>query len=181
MSKKDALIKAAQFRVRIGGYSNFSFRELAKDVGIKSASVHYHFPTKEDLGAELARKYTDNFLTNLGEPSALLEAGQNPIDIYINQFRQALIRDKKMCLCGLLGAESEALPIKVRNEAQRFFKKNIAWLEQAHQICSPYNAMQAKANATKTVALLEGAMLISKTLDDNQIFELAIESLLSSR
>lgn len=82
-----------------------------------------------------------------------------------------------MCLCGLLGAESEALPEKVRHETQRFFKKNIAWLEQAHQICSPYNAIHAKANAIKTVALLEGAMLISKTLNDNQIFESAVNDM----
>lgn len=177
MSKKEALIQAAQSRVRSGGYSNFSFRELAAEVGIKSASVHYHFPTKGDLGAELARQYTDDFLKSLGDPIAIFESGNNPIETYINQFRQALIRDKKMCLCGLLGAESEALPEKVRYETQRFFRRNIAWLEQAHQICSPYNAIQAKANALKTVALLEGAMLISKTLDDNQVFELAVGGL----
>lgn len=177
MSKKDALIKAAQFRVRSGGYSNFSFRELATEVGIKSASVHYHFPTKGDLGAELARQYTDDFLASLGDPIAIFESGNNPIETYINQFRLALVRDKKMCLCGLLAAESEALPEKVRYETQRFFKKNIAWLELAFQIRDPYDTIHAKANAMKTVALLEGALLISKTLDDNQVFELAVKSI----
>ena len=32
--------------MRRGGFHGFSFRDLAADVGIKSASVHYHFPIK---------------------------------------------------------------------------------------------------------------------------------------
>ena len=174
MSKREELLAAAQSKVRSGGYRNFSFRELATEVGIKSASVHYHFPTKSDLGAELARQYTDDFLTTLGDPLALFSAGKNPIDIYINQFRRALIKDKKMCLCGLLGAESDGLPDKVRYETKRFFERNIVWLEQAYQVVAAENKNSAKANAIKTISLLEGAMLVSKTLGDSQVFEQAV-------
>jgi TetR/AcrR family transcriptional repressor of nem operon len=33
MSKKQELLKAAEDKVRSGGYSNFSFRDLAKSSG----------------------------------------------------------------------------------------------------------------------------------------------------
>lgn len=171
MSKKEELLKVAQLKVRSGGYNNFSFRELAAEVGIKSASVHYHFPTKSDLGAALAHQYTDDFLRVLGDPNELYAVGKNPIDVYINLFRNALVQDKKMCLCGLLGAESDSLPDKVRYETKRFFELNIAWLEQAHKVIATDNKGLYRQNAIKTIAILEGAMLISKTLDDNQIFE----------
>lgn len=121
MSKKEELLKVAQLKVRSGGYNNFSFRELAAEVGIKSASVHYHFPTKSDLGAALAHQYTDDFLRVLGDPNELYAVGKNPIDVYINLFRNALVQDKKMCLCGLLGAESDSLPDKVRYETKRIW------------------------------------------------------------
>ncbi len=65
MSKKEELLKVAENKVRKGGYNNFSFREIANEVGIKSASVHYHFPTKADLGAELAHQYTDAFFSGI--------------------------------------------------------------------------------------------------------------------
>jgi len=177
MSKKEELLKAAQLKVRSGGYNNFSFRELATDVGIKSASVHYHFPTKEDLGAELAHQYTNDFLSALGEPQLLNASGINPIDAYIDQFRNALVHDKKMCLCGLLGAESDSLPDKVRHETKRFFERNIEWLEKAHAVVAPENRTAAKQSAIKTMAILEGAMLISKTVDNNDVFELAVSEL----
>lgn len=172
MSKKEALLKAAENKVRLGGYSNFSFRELASEIGIKSASVHYHFPTKADLGAELAHQYTNAFLNALGSPSKHKANGKNPIEVYTQLFRSALLFDKKMCLCGLLGAESDSLPEKVRFEVKRFFNQNLEWLTEAHLA---NGEQQPKHAAIQTVSLLEGAMMISKTLDDNSYFELATQ------
>ena len=174
MTKKQALLKAAEDKVRSGGYSNFSFRELAKEVGIKSASVHYHFPTKADLGAELARQYTDNFIHLLGDPVELIKADKNPITIYATQFRRALLEDKKMCLCGLLGAETDCLPDKVKDETKRFFKLNLEWLQAAYKLNDAINVEQKAAN---TLSLLEGAMMVSKALGDNQFFDQAIDGL----
>jgi TetR/AcrR family transcriptional repressor of nem operon len=175
MTKKQALLKAAEDKVRSGGYSNFSFRELAKEVGIKSASVHYHFPTKADLGAELARQYTDHFINLLGDPAVLKKAGENPIDVFVTQFRRALLEDKKMCLCGLLGAETDCLPEKVKDETKRFFRLNLDWLQIAHKL-DDVNDVEQKA--AKTLSLLEGAMMISKALGDNHFFDQASNSLI---
>ncbi|WP_158966109.1 TetR/AcrR family transcriptional regulator [Paraglaciecola sp. L3A3] len=168
MTKKEALLKAAEFKVRLGGYSNFSFRELANEVGMKSASVHYHFPTKADLGAELAHQYTDNFLAALGDPVSIHATGKNPIDVYTQLFRSSLLNDDKMCLCGLLGAQSESLPDKVRLEVKRFFNENLAWLNAAHTVNGEKDPVHA---AIVTVSLLEGAMMISKALNDHSYFE----------
>lgn len=176
VTKKHELIKAAEHRVRKGGYANFSFRDLANDVGIKSASVHYHFATKEDLGAELARQYTDSFLASLGEPILLIKNAQNPIAHFVDHFRQALTKDKKMCLCGLLGAESDCLPDKVKYETKRFFELNLRWLETAY-LAQSETETEAASKAMQTMSVLEGAMMISKCLDDNSLFERAIESM----
>lgn len=172
MSKKEALLRAAENKVRLGGYDNFSFRELAAEVGIKSASVHYHFPTKADLGAELAHQYTNSFLAALGDPESILAKGENPIDAYTQLFRNALLNDNKMCLCGLLGAQGESLPEKVRVEVKRFFNENLAWLSKAHEANGKSDPAQA---AITTISLLEGAMMISKALNDHSHFDLAIQ------
>ena len=44
------------------GYGGFSFRDLAAEISIKSASVHHHFPTKVTMTAAVARRYGDRFL-----------------------------------------------------------------------------------------------------------------------
>ena len=55
-STVDRIRDVAESQVRSGGYHAFSFREISKQIGIKSASVHYHFPTRSDLGVAVARR-----------------------------------------------------------------------------------------------------------------------------
>lgn len=174
MAKREALLKAAESKVRAGGYNNFSFRELASEVGIKSASVHYHFPTKADLGAELAKQYTDMFMTALGDPNTLLKSGHDPIKAYVQCFQHALMSDKKMCLCGLLGAETDSLPDKVRYETKRFFERNLDWLEQAYRAKGQDDPDITRRLAARTLSVLEGAMMISISLNDPEIFLSAV-------
>jgi len=64
---RDAILKAAEARIRRNGFHGFSFRDLAEDVGIKSASVHYYFPTKADLGVSLMRNYQEQMLAAFGD------------------------------------------------------------------------------------------------------------------
>ena len=45
------LMDLAEAHIRDAGYRGFSFRDLAAELGIKSASVHHHFPTKATLAA----------------------------------------------------------------------------------------------------------------------------------
>ena len=177
-SKADAILDVAERMVRNGGYSGFSFREIAKQVGIKAASVHYHFPGKDDLGAAIARRYTDRFIAGLGPPDA---AGTTPDALlrrYVDAYRHALVDEGLMCLCGVLGAEIADLPDPVVAEARRFFDVNIAWLDQVLAREPGMAAPESRrAGALRIIATLEGAMILARTLDDPSVFEAATQSI----
>ena len=53
----ERLMDLAEARIREAGYGGFSFRDLAAEIGIKSASVHHHFPTKAGMAAAVVRRY----------------------------------------------------------------------------------------------------------------------------
>lgn len=105
LSMRDRILDAAEVRARRGGYNAFSFRDLADDVGVKSASVHYHFPTKSDLAEVLTLRYAERARERLGDPAEL--SADEAIARVTALFREALIRDDRMCLCGLFGAERD--------------------------------------------------------------------------
>ena len=65
--RRDRILDAAERMARRGGYHGFSFREVAAAVGVKSASIHHHFPTKEDMATELATRYVERFIAGLVE------------------------------------------------------------------------------------------------------------------
>ena len=166
------ILEAAEKMVREGGYNAFSFRDIAKEVGIKSSSVHYHFPTKADLGAAVAKYYTDKFLNHLGTPEELIKNKKDPIKIYIQAFKNALIKDKRMCLCGMLGAEVDGLPPEVAVETKAFFERNIEWLTTAYTLKD--GKKDARAKAIQTLALLQGTIIMSNVLSDIKVFDEAV-------
>src|SRR3954462_11924753 len=128
MDMREAVMAAAKATVQAHGYNALSFRELAKEVGIKSASVHYHFPTKGDLGAALARRYTEDGAAYL---TKLLATSNDPswcMDRYTEIFRAALANDNRMCLCGIMSAELDDLPTEVRTELDKFAETNVSWI-----------------------------------------------------
>ena len=176
--KAEEILDIAERMARQGGYNGFSFREIANAVGVKSASVHYHFPTKQDLAAAVARRYTANFLDALGAP-ARHSSAESAISSYIDAYRKALVNDGLMCLCGVMGAEIDDLPPVVRAEAKRFFEKNIDWLMKAlGSGGSPADERARRERAAHIIATLEGAMILARSIEDNKYFDYAVKGLL---
>jgi TetR/AcrR family transcriptional regulator, transcriptional repressor for nem operon len=160
-----AIMDAAERRIREAGYSGFSFREIAADVGVKSASVHYHFPTKDALAAAVARRYTDRFSEAVDRQ---LSEGCNLIEACQRVFRRALSQDGRMCLCGALGATTRDLSPEVAAEVRRFFECGLQKL---------VDGGVTRDQAIRVLALLEGAMLVANALDDEAAFDLATTEL----
>ncbi|MGA7326550.1 MAG: TetR/AcrR family transcriptional regulator, partial [Rhodomicrobium sp.] len=173
------IVAAAERRMREGGFHGFSFREIAADVGIKSASVHHHFPTKEHLGAAVIKAYTKRFLEALGDPNDARRTPRALLRYYVDCYRRALGKDWQMCLCGVITCERMSLPADVAQAAAEYFERNVAWLEPVLRRKSPLAKIEAiRAEALRIITLLEGAMLVTKALNDNRAFELAAKSIL---
>ena len=43
------ILDIAEMLIQTQGYNAFSFRHIAKIIGIKTSSIHYYFPTKAEL------------------------------------------------------------------------------------------------------------------------------------
>ncbi len=174
-AKAEEILDVAERMARTGGYNGFSFREIAKAVGIKSASVHYHFPGKTELGVAVARRYTERFLAGLGAPD---EPGAEPealLKRYVAAYRSSLVDDGLMCLCGMFGAEITYLPQAVAEEARRFFEANIAWLNAV--LVRKGGGKDTRARALRMIATLEGALILARSLDDVSAFDAATNDL----
>jgi TetR/AcrR family transcriptional regulator, transcriptional repressor for nem operon len=173
---RDRIVAAARATVQQRGYNGLSFRELAKEVGIKSASIHYHFPTKGELGAELARTYSaeadalfESFLVESDDPSDWFRR-------YTDVFRMALARDNRMCLCGILAAEYDELPDPVKAEVSTFADVNIAWLNKALARLEHSAGQVPAATAEAIYAAVLGAQLVARSRNDISLFDQVISA-----
>ena len=134
---------------------------MAADVGIKSASVHYHFPTKEELATAIADRYTARALEALGASDGLSEA--QAFDRVASLFVESNEVDDLMCLCGLFGAEAAGLPAPLVTQVDGYFDALIDWLSAA--LTGPDRVQRAEL----AVAGLEGALIMSRVRADKQV------------
>jgi TetR/AcrR family transcriptional repressor of nem operon len=174
-NKREEILDVSEAMIRRRGFNGFSTRDVANAVGIKAASVHYHFPGKADLGEAVTERYTARFLQSLGDPTDF-GAARMAIKHYVSMFQRALIKDGKLCLCAVLGAEIGSLPTSVGGNTRIFFNKNIEWLTTA-LTAAGFSDTKARANALHIIASLEGAMIVSKSLGENAVFESVAKTL----
>lgn len=166
---KTAIMDAAERRIQLGGFGGFSFREVAADVGIKSASVHYHFPTKDDLGAAVLRRWAEHTSEAVDEE---LKKSPDPVKAWTKAFRGTAYSRAHMCPCTVLGAASQDLPVQVAKEVKNFFK--MCQKKMIAQGVSPGHA----ANLLSTIT---GALVIANALRDATEYDRATRELVRHR
>lgn len=173
---RDRIMDAATVIVQAHGYNGLSFRVLAKLVGIKSASIHHHFPTKEDLGTAIVSRYREAAKTAL---QAIRDQSPDPSEclrFYAMGFRLALENGNRMCLCGLLGAEYHELPDTIKAEVQAFTEDNVMWLENV--LTPPGDALAAsqRNRAFAIYAAISGAQLTARSQANASAFDTIVDS-----
>lgn len=172
---RDRLLDTAEAEMRLQGYHAVSFRDLAATLGIKSASVHYYFRQKEDLGVALVDRYSERFFDALA--ARVSDApDQDSLAVFIAVYRDALISADRMCLCGMLGAESCGLPQAIAQKTAEFFRRNIDWVSGV--LPSGMSAKDRQRRAEHIVGALQGAMMLAKALEDHAIFDRIAQDLL---
>lgn len=173
-SKAFEILDLAEQYVRSVGYNGFSFRDLADDAGIKSASVHYHFATKERLAAAVARRYAERFFAAVGHTADETVTANEQMDRFVGLFRAAISDDKRLCLFCILAAELSTLPEEVQRVVRQFFADCTAWLASLiarFSACKSLNGRELEARAHTLLASLEGAMIVSRAHGDLAVFD----------
>jgi TetR/AcrR family transcriptional repressor of nem operon len=178
----ERILDVAERLVQVHGFNGFSYADIAAELKITTASLHYHFASKQDLGQALIERYTVRFSAALqrieAETSDALVRLRAYADLYAG-----VLRERRLCLCGMLAAEFQTLADPVRDSVLHFFDENEVWLARVLTegredgtlafACPPEEA------ARMVVAGLEGAMLIARPYGDVRRFEGAATLLLA--
>ena len=157
--------------IQTRGYSAFSYADIAETLGIRKASIHYHFPSKTDLGKAVIDRYAGRFATALEAVAA--DEGKSSmamLDYYIEPYLAFAKTSDKVCLCGAMAGEMKALPEELRARVDRFFRTHQAWLAGILARGAERGEFTLAASPVKTARLilgaLQGALLVKRTTGD---------------
>ena len=170
------ILDIAEIRMRRTGYNAVSYRDIASEMGVKSASLHYHFPKKEDLGVALVKRYAATFNARLAAQVETAPRPEDKLKAFVDLCKAALQDHELICLCAVLGAEAPGIPETVTAEVKAFFTQGIDWLTE---VFSEMSARDPAATAKITISLIEGAMIVSSVNADTSVFDAAASLILS--
>jgi TetR/AcrR family transcriptional repressor of nem operon len=176
------ILDSAERLVQQRGFNGFSYADIATELGVTKPSLHYHFASKAELGAALIERYSNRFGGALealdSQEGGAPEKLTGYTDLYLD-----VVRNDRMCLCGMLAAEYQTLPQPMRDAVRAFFELNETWLEsvldQGRSDESLRFAGRSRDTARMIISCLEGAMLVDRPYADPDRFQATAANLLS--
>lgn len=168
---REAILAAAKSAAQLHGYSGINFRSIAEEVGIKNASVYYHFPSKADLATAVAERYWQDTLAALEIIRLSNPDPRQCLQLYPSIFRKSLMNGNKLCLSSFMAAEYEDLPDQVSKEVKAFADVNERWLAECLTEMDWGDDLSNKRRARAIYTAVAGAQLIARTRADLDLFD----------
>ena len=177
------ILDVAERLVQTRGFNGFSYADIAEALDLTKASLHYHFPSKADLGRRLIERYEHAFLEVLKGIDATAAAPREKLKRYARIYADVL-RDNRMCLCGMLASDYATLPKAMKEYVKHFFDENEQWLVAVLEQGRKSGALEFKGSpldlARVVVGSLEGAMMLARSYGEPARFDTAAERLIAS-
>ncbi|NYI01751.1 TetR/AcrR family transcriptional regulator [Cupriavidus plantarum] len=181
-SVRDQLLAHTLVLIQRRGYNGFSYRDLAELVGVKTSSIHYYFPTKDDLVLEAVKLYTASVSDRIQAIDPSL-----PLPEQAKQFLEPLnatIDLGNACLAGMLSAEVVTMPEPVRALLQAHFQMNEAWLtrllQRAEEERGCPGAVAPEALAKVIYGAVQNGVITARMSGSNDRFEAACDMLIGA-
>jgi TetR/AcrR family transcriptional repressor of nem operon len=179
----ERILDVAERLVQTRGFNGFSYADIAEALDVTKASLHYHFPSKSDLGRRLIERYEQTFLAVLKGIDATGAAPREKLKRYARIYADVL-RDNRMCLCGMLASDYATLPKAMKEDVRHFFDENEQWLVAVLEQGRKSGALEFKGSpldlARVIVGSLEGAMMLARSYSEPARFDTAAERLIAS-
>ncbi len=171
---RDRILDSAQALAQTRGVNAFSYADIAAELKIKKASIHYHFPSKQDLEVELLERYRAAFMAELRRIASSRKSGVDKLEEYAQMYLNTL-RNNRICLGGMMASDVGTLPEQLKPSLVSFFEEQVEWLSGVMDAGSKAGELHfpgsAVSQATVFLAALQGGLLMANAMGNEKVFE----------
>lgn len=154
------------------GFNGFSYADIAAELGVKNAAIHYHFPTKEDLGIAVIQCYQERFRLWINNPRVNNLSPEEKLDWFISIYKDMRADQGKVCLVGSMEAEFNSIPDALQREVEALHRELLAWLQITLEEGRNAGVFNFNGEPTKKATLilssLQGALQMARALGTNK-------------
>jgi len=162
---KTRILDVAEELTQIRGFNGFSYIDLAEQIGVKTASIHYHYKLKADLALALVERVHEEHVGAFGKLDVRFSNPEKRLTALVDRF-ESYLKEEKFCLCGMLSAEMQSVSPAVKKRLRAYFDDMRAWV--AKQL-KELGFKDYKNRSLNFVSALEGSLLIARLYDDTTL------------
>ena len=175
---RHTILRIARELIQTRSYQGLSFQELADRVGIRKASLYYHFASKEALGVAVMARALEMF--ELWRTAQEGLPPQQQLLAYIAMFRDKVGAGERMCPGGAMSASWDCLEPGLQASVKNMHQQQLWWLAKtAGQLPTVKSEAQAQAFAANINAVCQGGLLVSRVNGSVDYFDRATEPIVS--
>jgi TetR/AcrR family transcriptional repressor of nem operon len=172
---KRAILDLAESLLQERGFNGFSYAHIASELGVKNAAIHYHFPTKEDLGCAVAQRYRDRFQLWINNARIKDLSPQEKLDWFFDIYATLRADHGKVCLAGSLETEFNSLPPSLRQQTEALTQELLAWLTATLDEGRQAGVFSFNGKASDKAALIlssvQGALQLARAIGNQAFYD----------
>lgn len=168
----DLSLELLQFK----GINGFSFADIANEIGIKKASIHYYFPTKNDLINKIIEKYGNFVIDYLKKDENIEKDLEGSLNKLVNLHKKEVSENKNILYVSLI-VDRENLDDGINRNVDLLCDKIIIWIENI-LIENNFPKNKAKEIAEEFFSIIVGVAIFSKN-KNVEIFDKIIKNKIS--
>jgi TetR/AcrR family transcriptional repressor of nem operon len=175
--RKTQILDIAEELMLSGSYNSFSYNDISKQLGITKAGVHHHFPTKEDLGVAVCERLHRAMHDYLAGVDAAGGTPGKKVEMYTGLLRHFLDKKTRICPFGILEAEYNVIPRRMRQCLRQMFDDMSSWLtgvmrEGRQQGAFRYRG-EPRDQALLIICALQGSLQVSRLEGEDRLSDVA--------
>ncbi len=133
MNTKQQIVAFSADMLRTRGFNGFSYLDISRELGITKASVHHHFPKKQDLGLALC-EWTEEWLEqgfkHFDEHGI---SAWDKLQRYVRAATKHCLNEQMMCPISALHGDLNKLPQEMQQALQVLDNIELDWVSNVLQ------------------------------------------------
>ncbi|MFC0344354.1 TetR/AcrR family transcriptional regulator [Epilithonimonas hispanica] len=179
METKQLIVGTANNLLIERGFNAFSYKNISEQIGIKTSSIHYHFPSKTDLGIALIKSHHEILKKTIEKNNE-----KTPLEklkkLFLYYERLAIAH--KVCIIGAFTSDINTLEESVRGEILTFANSVVDWansiLEEGQRQNVFKQLFNTQLKAKLLIANLMSLVQLARIEKNNHSFEQMMEMIL---
>lgn len=156
---KRLILDAAQEMLQTRSFNAFSYQDIAEVLGIRKASIHHHYASKEELGSALVERFIRRFQRWAERVDGEFPDAHNRLLEYLRMLARIMKSDgHKICPEGIMSAEFNVLPNSMRSGLETLLNLQRQWLTRIVADGRETGVFTAIGSPDEQAVLIQAAM-----------------------